>query len=164
MSSLSAAAISHGLPTLKGGLPHRYLQNCKNPQELLDRLHGQVTWTELEPYMDWFSECKDLQKRKAGRTWEQWRDEQPVRQHWVEHKDEKIDFLQKMKAYLATDVNLLWELVQKEGAQKAEAYQCDIRQKCTLGSIEFAEADEGRRPCITATCEPRRVLWTTECV
>jgi len=119
MSSLSAAAISHGLSTLKDGLPHRYLQNCKNPQELLDRLHGQVTWTELEPYMDWFSECKDLQKRKAGRTWEQWRDEQPVRQHWVEHKDEKIDFLQKMKAYLATDVNLLWELVQKEGAQKA---------------------------------------------
>ena len=63
-------------------------------RQILSRLHGSVTWAALEPCMDWFSEANDeeLHSRKAGRTWEQWRDEQPVRKFWVEHKNDEINF------------------------------------------------------------------------
>ena len=71
MSSLASACTAFGLETSKGFLPHRYLQNCHDEDEILSRLHGSVTWAALEPYMDWFSEANDeeLHSRKAGRTW-----------------------------------------------------------------------------------------------
>ena len=79
MSSLASACTAFGLETSKGFLPHRYLQNCRDEDEILSRLHGSVTWAALEPYMDWFSEANDeeLHSRKVWRTWEDWRDEQP---------------------------------------------------------------------------------------
>ena len=52
MSSLASACTAFGLETSKGFLPHRYLQNCHDEDEILSRLHGSVTWVALEPYMD----------------------------------------------------------------------------------------------------------------
>jgi len=68
MSSLKSACTAWGLETSKGYLPHRYLQNCKDAAEVLDRLHGRTTWAALEPYMDWFGEADDTQlhTRKPG--------------------------------------------------------------------------------------------------
>lgn len=88
--------------------------------------------------MDWFSEeanDEELHSSKAGRTWEQWRDEQPVRQFWVEHhKDDDINFCDTMSAYLDKDVGALWELCDKLGGKIAEEFGVDIRGKCLLGS------------------------------
>ena len=137
MSSLAAACTAFGLETSKGFLPHRYLQNCRNEQEILDRLHGKVSWDQLEPYMDWFGEADDeeLHSRKAGRSWEEWRDAQPVRQFWQSNKEVVFTFKDVMSAYLTKDVDALWELCDKLGGKFAQQFGADIRTKCTLGSI-----------------------------
>ena len=69
----------------KGYLPHGYLQNCDSVAQILWRLKNPVPWGDLEPYMDWFNDAKpkDLQARKANRTFEQWREEQPMRQEFL---------------------------------------------------------------------------------
>ena len=87
--------------------------------------------------MDWFGEANDeeLHSRKAGRSWEDWRDEQPVRKFWLEHKDDEFNFCESMSAYLDKDVDALWELCDKLGSKFAEEFGADIRGKCTLGSI-----------------------------
>ena len=128
MSSLASACTAFGLETSKGFLPHRYLQNCHDEDEILSRLHGSVTWAALEPYMDWFSEANDeeLHSRKAGRTWEQWRDEQPVRKFWVEHRNDEINFCDTMSAYLDKDVDALWQLCDKLGGKFADEFGADI--------------------------------------
>ena len=51
MSSLASACTAFGLETSKGFLPHRYLQNCRDEDEILSRLHGSVTWAALELYL-----------------------------------------------------------------------------------------------------------------
>jgi hypothetical protein len=137
MSSLKAAATSYGLKTTKDYMPHRYLQNCGSREELLRRLHADVTWGDLEPYMDWFSDATDgdLHHREAGRSWEAWRDEQPTRKFWLREKDTKFNFREKMSSYLAKDVDVLWELVEKMGAAMATDLGADIRVRCTVGSI-----------------------------
>ena len=57
MASLSKSCLGAGISVDDEGwsLPHKYLQNCVDPQEILRRLHGEVAWSELEPYMDWFN-------------------------------------------------------------------------------------------------------------
>ncbi len=157
MSSLSSACTAFGLKTAKGFLPHRYLQNCRDEREILDRLHGKVTWVQLEPYMDWFSEATDdeLHSRKAGRSWEDWRDEQPVRQYWEEHKDEEFPFHDKMCAYLDKDVDALWELCDKLGTKFALEFGADIRTKCTLGSV----ADSLLKPIPKLATQEQHDLW-----
>jgi predicted GIY-YIG superfamily endonuclease len=69
MSSLSSACTAWGLETSKGYLPHKYLQNCKDANEVLSRLHGRTTWKALKPYMEWFGDADDteLHTRRAGR-------------------------------------------------------------------------------------------------
>ena len=162
MSSLASACTAFGLETSKGFLPHRYLQNCHDEDEILRRLHGTVTWAELEPYMDWFSEANDeeLHSRKAGRTWEQWRDEQPVRKFWVEHKNDEINFCDTMSAYLDKDVDALWELCDKLGGKFADEFGADIRGKCTLGSIaEHIWSHTLLKPIPKLATEAQHDLW-----
>ena len=79
-ASLKTGAESYGVEVKKGYLPHAYLQNCSSVADILDRINGTVHWKTLEPYMDLFSDVKDkdLHKRVADRTWELWRDEQPL--------------------------------------------------------------------------------------
>lgn len=136
MSSLSAACNSFGLRTKKTFLPHRYFQNCENEAEVLNRLHGSITWRELEPYMDWFSECKEdaLHTRIAEKSWEQWRNEQEVYKFWIENCDKSINVKDFMGEYLSKDVDALYELCEKLGDAFARDLGADIRQKCTLGS------------------------------
>ena len=145
MSSLPQRAL-HSAST--GVSPHRYLQNCKDEEEILRRLHGNVTWAALEPYMDWFSEANDeeLHSRKAGRTWEQWRDEQPVHQVLVGTQGRRVQLLRHNECLPDKDVNALWELCDKLGSKFADEFGADIRGKCTLGSVpclvaHAAEAD-----------------------
>ena len=94
-ASLKTAAESYGVEVKKGHLPHPYFQNCASAQELQDRLNGKVCWKVLYLYMDWFNDAKDKEfhKRVAGRTWEQWRDEQPLRKEFQPGK--MCDFVQK---------------------------------------------------------------------
>ena len=133
----TGAGDAHPCKGIGAALQSRYLQNCRDEDEILSRLHGSVTWAALEPYMDWFSEANDeeLHSRKAGRTWEQWRDEQPVRKFWVEHSSDEINFCDTMSAYLDKDVDALWELCDKLGGKFPDEFGADIRGKCTLGSI-----------------------------
>jgi len=135
MSSLKAAANSYGVQASKGYLPHGYLQNCSSARELLDRINRTMPWRELEPYMDWFTDAKDddLHERKAGRTWEQWRDEQPLRKAF--EPDKICDFRREMKEYLRQDVACLHQIVEVVGTSMARDYGADIRTKCTLGSL-----------------------------
>ena len=135
MSSLKNAANSYGVLASKGYLPHGYLQNCESTTEILERINRDVTWRELEPYMDWFTDAKDedLHERKAGRTWEQWRDEQPLRKEF--QPDKVCHFRQEMEEYLRQDVECLHQIVEAVGASMAEMYGADIRTKCTLGSL-----------------------------
>ena len=117
MSSLKSAANSYGVASSKGYLPHRYVQNCSSATEILERINRTMPWRDLELYMDWFTDVTDakLHERKAGRTWEQWRDEQPLRK---EFDPEKIcNFRQDLcalfvpfhqkKSYLSWILNLL---------------------------------------------------------
>lgn len=137
-ASLASAAESHGLSCPKLYFPHRYLQDLRDEEEALERLVSKPLWSDLEPYMDWFSGVKDikeLQRRKVGRTWEAWRNEQEIYKDWLAKKDQYFDVAEAIRTYLAVDVKLLWELVQCEGRQSMELYKCDIRQKCTSGSI-----------------------------
>lgn len=137
MSSLSSACTAFAIETSKGSLPHLYLQNCKSEGEILARIHGRTSWGELEPYMQWFSETSDaeLHHRKAGRSYEEWRDQQPLRQFWVQNKGVEFSFRHEMEAYLEKDVDALWELCDKLGAEFHQSFGIDIRKKCTLGSV-----------------------------
>jgi len=90
---------------------------------LLRRLHGDITWKELEPYMDWFSDTKkaELQVRVFGRTWEQWRDAQPLRQQFLKdcENDKPFNFWKdKGRSYLGADFDCLWEILAAMGKQR----------------------------------------------
>ena len=92
-SSLDEAAKAYDIPESKGYLPHSYLQNCSSLTEILHKINTPVLWSDLEDHIDWFHEVKkdDLQKRVAGRTFEAWKEEQPIRKEFQEHvKNKKI--------------------------------------------------------------------------
>lgn len=135
--SLAAAATSFGLQATKGYLPHQYLQNCIDAEDILRRLHATVRWDDLLPYIDWFAETgeAELHQRKAGRTHEEWIEEQPVRKFFVANREREFNFCNAMRDYLRKDVDVLHQLVMKVGAQFAEDFGVDIRVKCTLGSV-----------------------------
>ena len=59
MTSLKNAANSYGCESSKGYLPHRYLQNVSSRTEVLRRINESVSWHDLKPYMDWFSDTPD---------------------------------------------------------------------------------------------------------
>ena len=112
--------------------------------------------------MDWFGEANDeeLHSRKAGRSWEDWRDEQPVRKFWLEHKDNEFNFCDSMSAYLDKDVDALWELCDKLGSKFAEEFGADIRGKCTLGSIaEHIWSHTLLKPIPKLATETQHNLW-----
>jgi len=74
MGSLKQVAVSLGLKSQKLSLPHKYLQGCSTYREIIHRLHGDVMWEELGPYMDWFEDTRmeDLQERVEGRSHDDW--------------------------------------------------------------------------------------------
>ena len=90
-SSLDEAAKAYDIPESKGYLPHSYLQNCSSLAEILRRINNPVPWEKLDSHVDWFHEVKkdDLQKRVAGRTFEAWKEEQPIRKEFHEHVKNK---------------------------------------------------------------------------
>tara|TARA_Y100001963_G_scaffold154732_1_gene244166 strand:- start:726 stop:4754 length:4029 start_codon:yes stop_codon:yes gene_type:complete len=135
MSSLAAAANSYGVEASKGYLPHGFLQNVSSFEEVIRRINSRPTWGQLEPYIDWFHDATDseLHTRKAGRTWEQWRDEQPCRKAF--DPEAVCDFRSEMETYLASDVQCLHQIVECLGVNMAKQYGADIRTKCTLGSL-----------------------------
>ena len=96
-------------------LPHAYLNGCSSTNEILARINGIVPWKTLQPYMDWLADTdpKELHQRKAGRTWEQWRDEQPLHK---EFKPANICNFRSEMEYLKNDVMCLNELVEKMGS------------------------------------------------
>ena len=162
MSSLSSACKAFGIPTEKGSLPHRYLQNCASEDDILSRIHGRVTWGQLEPYMDWFSEAGDseLHHRKAGRTYEDWIGQQPLRKFWLERKDTQFSFKDEMCSYLEKDVDALWELCEKLGYKFAEEFGADIRTKCTLGScVEHIWCHTLLKPIPKLATKKQHDLW-----
>lgn len=135
LSSLKDAAAACGAKSSKGYLPHGYLQNCASADEVLQRINGIVPWRMLEPFCDWFHDLDDaeLHKRVAGRTWEQWRDQQPFRRSF--NPDALCDFRSEMEVYLKQDVQCLTDVVSCIGGNMAAEYGADIRIRCTLGSL-----------------------------
>ena len=88
-----------------------------------------------KPYMDWFERAGDpeLHTRVAGRSWEQWRDQQPLRKAFDPAKI--CHFRLDMEQYLHQDVECLHQIVEAIGMQMAKEYGADIRQKCIQGSL-----------------------------
>eukprot|EP00965_Chrysotila_dentata_P051461 1707225-Pleurochrysis_carterae.AAC.1 len=107
MASLDSACKAWRVPTTKGYLPHRFLQNLPTLEEAMCRLQATLTWRELEPFMDWFggASMDELQSRDPAKTYEQWRNEQDVCQWWLQHADETFDFVTLHDEYLARDVD-----------------------------------------------------------
>ena len=131
-SNLKAAASSYGVETKKGYLPHGYLQNCTSLKEILARINTMVPWSTLEPFIDWFTdvEQKELHKRVACRTWEHWRDEQPLREEFTPNEFCYARF--EMEEYQKNDVICLYELVDKMGHHMWNEHRADIRTTCTI--------------------------------
>ena len=90
-----------------------------------------------------------------------WRDQQPLREYWLKNKDEPaFKFSDRMSTYLEGDVDVLYELVEAMGSQKAEAYGVDIRKKCTLGSIaDWVWSHTLLKSIPKLTSEEDHLLW-----
>ena len=162
MSSLANACTSFSIPTAKGNLPHLYLQGCRSKAQIIERLHATLTWNDLEPYMQWFSETPEaeMHQRPATRRMHSkafhaalksidpettdrggnmvdywgWVERQPLRKFWTAKREVEISFCKTMSDYLDKDVDALWELCEKVGDKFASELGSDIRVKCTLGS------------------------------
>lgn len=89
--------------------------------------------------MDWFGDCtnEELHTRIQGRTWEQWRDQQPVRIQFLKDvaANKTVNFQGEMTKYLRKDVDILWEVTETLMKIEAEESGADIRRQCTTGSI-----------------------------
>ena len=111
MSNLKSACDAFSLETKKTNLPHRYMQQCDTFQQVIDRLWGKVSWGDLEPYMDFFSETKEkeLHKRYFDKSHKTWMKEQTLYKEWEKEKEDTFIFADKMEDYLDTDVQCLYE-------------------------------------------------------
>ena len=126
----------------------------------MTRVNGTVPWADLEPYMDWFADAgaKELHTRKAGRTWEEWRDAQPMKTDFDPNK--LCRFREEMEEYLRKDVLCLHQLVSKVGEQMWARYKADIRVKCTAGSIaEHIWMHTLLKPLPKLKLEIEHLLW-----
>ena len=139
MSSLDAAAKAYGVEESKGYLPHSYIQNCTTLTEILERLNNPVSWRTMEPYMDWFHavSTEDLQKRETGRSFEDWREEQPLHKEFHRHveKGDMYNFKELLEKYLDKDVTCLFLLIEIMGNHFWKAYRANICMKSTVGSL-----------------------------
>ena len=149
MCPLSAACKSYGVETLKGYLPHGYLQRLDSHDEILERLYGKTSWTELKEagLIDWLNEVSpdDVQVRPIKQSYEEWIKQFEMYKAWEakeepftelrDSEDDTFDFLPKMIRYLKSDVNGLHEIVEKVGNYYNDNYGCDIRVQLTLGSL-----------------------------
>ena len=93
---------------------------------------------ELEPYMDWFNDVKpkDLQARVANRTFEQWREEQPMRKESLKRgKDTVCHFPKLRRDYLANDVDCMWQLVITMGTDFWNSYKAIICHKNNSNTV-----------------------------
>eukprot|EP01046_Picozoa_sp_COSAG06_P025166 COSAG06_NODE_2099_length_7600_cov_12.023730_1_plen_1115_part_10 len=136
-SSLRDAAKAYGVPTEKGTLPHSYMSGVESKEELLQRLHGTVSYEyesdrggvrSLLPYVDWLDgvPAAKLQKRGVGQPYDEWEAEVSDLRKAQKKGTAPFDlpaefsFKEQMIAYNKKDVLATAQVINAIGGQYAD--------------------------------------------